>query len=102
MSLLGQIASVIHESANVCAVLMQNSLHERTANLHKQMMRLMVRIAFLKLAMLLIAAGIGFLLWGGYRMLAACVSPALASLIIGSGILIIGLLFGWILKKSIP
>lgn len=101
MTILREVADIAHDAASVCGVVMQHKLQEQARDLRSGMMQLFLRLAFLKIGILLIAAGTGFLLWGLYMLMAASLSPAASALIIGGGILLIGLLLCWILKRTV-
>lgn len=101
MTLLQEVADIAHDAASVCGVAMQRKLQEQARDLRGGAVRLMFRLAFLKVGILLVTAGAGFILWGLYRLIAQAINPAASALIMGGGILLIGLILCWIIKKSV-
>lgn len=101
MTVLHEVAEITHDVASICGARMQQKVHQQARDLKTGVVGLAFRLMFLKIGMLLIAAGAGFLLWGGYRALAVSLNPAASALIIGGGILLIGMLFCLIIKRSV-
>jgi hypothetical protein len=101
MTLLHEVAEITHDVAGICGARMQQKVNEQARDLKSGVIGLAFRLMVLKIGMLLIVAGAGFLLWGGYRALAVSLNPAASALILGGGILLIGLLFCLVVKKSI-
>lgn len=101
MTLLRDIADITQNAAAVCGVVMQNKIQEQSRQLKIGIARLVFKLAILKIGVLLVAAGLGFLLWGVYRMIAAALNPTASALILGGSIVLIGLVLGLIVKRSI-
>jgi hypothetical protein len=101
MTMLHEVAEITHDVASICGARMQQKMHQQARDLKSSVVGLAFRLMFLKIGMLLIAAGAGFLLWGGYRALALSLSPAASALIIGGGILLIGLLCCLLISKTV-
>jgi hypothetical protein len=101
MTVLHEVAEITHDVASICGARMQQKVRQQARDMKSGVVDLAIRLMFLKIGMILIIAGAGFLLWGGYRALAVSLNPAASALIIGGGILLVGLLFCLVIKKSV-
>ena len=101
MTVLRELADIAHDAASVCGVMMQRRVQQQAEELRTGAVRLVFRLALLKLGILLIAAGVGFLLWGLYMLVADALSPAASALILGAAILLAGIALSWIIKRTV-
>lgn len=90
MAVLQDIAAIVHQSVNIVEAAVEYKLSDKFRQVESGLTRAIAGWGLLKVFFLLIAAGMGFLLWGLYGLLATKVSGPGAALILGGAVLLAG------------
>lgn len=102
MTVLRDIAEIVHQSANIVTALVEYKVSDQCRLIEGGITRASLGWGFLKIFFLLLAAGLGFLLWGLYRFLTMQLYPPTAAVILGGAALLAGLCICWLVVLTAP
>lgn len=100
MTVLRDIAAIVHQAAEMTTAMVEYKVSDQCRKIDSGVTKAAMGIGFLKIFMLLLAAGLGFLLWGLYRLLAAELSRPAAAMTLGAAILVLGLILCWLVVRT--
>ena len=100
MTVLSDIAAIVHQAAEMTTAVVECKLSDKARQFDSGVTKAAMGIGFLKIFMLLLATGLGFVLWGLYRLLAAELSRPAAAMTLGAVILVLGLVVCWIVART--
>jgi len=100
MTVLRDIADIVHQAAQMASAMVEYKVSDKVRQLDSGVTKAAMGIGFLKIFVLLLAAGLGLVLWGLYRLLADTMSRPAAAMTLGAVILAVGLLVCWIVGRG--